>query len=212
MKGVDHRDEISMTDITTGVWFSMFEDFEYNPLLPLIKPPYVHTTIRKTDLGDAEEWKYGSWKPKLQPAEFELKNLGDLKIKDIEQVLQAIEYLNFVDWFNGTNPVRQMAVKGIYNNFAEYNSFIDKYISSSDRAKGSTDSTFKDEVKAEANRLLKPLYRNPYLDRSKRGKNAQGKTKKVGGKLTEEGEKILFKWLSISNQDPTLINSVKLEA
>ena len=43
-------------------------------------------------------------------------------------------------------------------------------------------------------------------------KNAQGKTKKVGGKLTEEGEKILFKWLSISNQDPTLINSVKLEA
>ena len=59
MKGVDHRDEISMTDITTGVWFSMFEDFEYNPLLPLIKPPYVHTTIRKTDLGDrrVEVWK-----------------------------------------------------------------------------------------------------------------------------------------------------------
>ena len=68
------------------------------------------------------------------------------------------------------------------------------------------------QTKEEAYKLTKPLYRNPYLDRSKRGKNQKGKTKKVGGKLTDEGKDILLDWIRRTNQPLELKDSVIYEA
>ena len=85
MFGVDHRDTISMTDITTGIWLTMFEDFEYNPLLPLIKPPAVITN---------QQWKWGSFAPRLESAEFEITDFKKTSINEVNKVLQAVEYLH----------------------------------------------------------------------------------------------------------------------
>ena len=35
------------------------------------------------------------------------------------KVLQALEYLEIVDFFNGRNPLRQMVVKNIYNKYTD---------------------------------------------------------------------------------------------
>ncbi len=196
MKGVDHRTDISMTDITTGIWLTMFEDFEYNPLLPLIKPPAVITN---------EDWKWGSFAPRLKPAEFEIDDFKKSFIDDVQKVLQALEYLQFVDFFNGRNPLRQMAVKGIYNRYIDYLSFWNAWDSESDLAKGEINS-LRSQVRDQAQRIKMPLYRNPYLDRGKRG------GKKVGGKLTDKGENILIEWLSKTNQPLELLDSVRYEA
>ena len=196
MFGVDHRDTISMTDITTGIWLTMFEDFEYNPLLPLIKPPAVITN---------QQWKWGSFAPRLKPAEFEIDDFKKTSINEVNKVLQAVEYLHFVDFFNGRNPLRQMAVKGIYNRYVDYLGFWNAWESESDRAKGSIDS-LRSQVKDQTQRLKTPLARNPYLDRSKRG------GKKVGGRLTDEGVQILFDWVSKTNQPLELLDSVRYEA
>ena len=210
LKGVDHRDNISMKSITEGMWLTMLEAFDYNPLLPLVKPPFVHTD---------EFWKYGSYAPRLKPAQFELANFTQTELNNVMKVLQAVDYLNHCDWFNGVNPLRHMAVKGIYNKYADYISFWDEY--SSDQAKGLTDDDLgfgsdlvglAHQTKEQAYKLAKPLYRNPYLDRSKRGKNQKGKTKKVGGRLTDEGTEILFDWIRRTNQPLELLDSVRYEA
>ena len=82
--------------------------------------------------------------PRLKPAQFELANFTQTELNNVMKVLQAVDYLNHCDWFNGVNPLRHMAVKGIYNKYADYISFWDEY--SSDQAKGLTDDELGLEV------------------------------------------------------------------
>jgi hypothetical protein len=175
MQGVDHRDDLSMTDITTGIWLTMFEDYDYNPIRLLIKPPVLSDQQQYDELGFTKT-----------------------QINDVMKVLQALEYLEIVDFFNGRNPLRQMVVKNIYNKYTDYISFWDKY----------NDSTeFADEIKKQADKLKTPLYRNKFLDRS--NKKYVGNR---GGKLTDEGVQVLFDWVHKTNQSLDLLDSVKYEA
>ncbi len=175
MQGVDHRDELSMTDITTGIWLTMFEDYDYNPIRLLIKPPVISDQQQYDELGFTKT-----------------------QINDVMKVLQALEYLEIVDFFNGRNPLRQMVVKDIYNKYADYQSFWDKYHDSNEVA---------EKVKWQASKLKTPLYRNKFLDRS--NKKYVGNR---GGKLTDEGVQVLFDWVHKTNQSLDLLDSVKYEA
>ena len=186
MQGVDHRDELSITDITTGIWLTMFEDYDYNPIRLLIKSPVVPA------------FKYGNPINHSPQQQYDESDFTKTQINDVVKVLQALEYLGIVDFFNGRNPLRQMVVKNIYNKYTDYISFWDKYHDSTE---------FADEVKKQADKLKTPLYRNKFLDRS--NKKYVGNR---GGKLTNEGEEVLIDWLLKTNQSLDLLDSVKYEA
>jgi len=190
MQGVDHRDELSITDITTGIWLTMFEDYDYNPIRLLIKSPVVPVHPLMTGLKLP--------KPIHPPAEYDESDFTKTQINDVMKVLQALEYLEIVDFFNGRNPLRQMVVKNIYNKYTDYLSFWAKYDDSTE---------FADEIKKQADKLKTPLFRNKFLDRS--NKKYVGNR---GGKLTDEGVQVLFDWVHKTNQSLDLLDSVKYEA
>ena len=98
-----------------------------------------------------------------------------------------------------------MVVKNIYNKYADYQSFWNKY-NETDHDK-SRESDFVTELKAQADKLKTPLFRNKFLDRS--NKKYVGNR---GGKLTDEGVQVLFDWVHKTNQSLDLLDSVKYEA
>ncbi|MDG1739923.1 MAG: hypothetical protein P8H47_00730 [Candidatus Actinomarina sp.] len=191
MQGVDHRDQLSVNDITKGIWLTMFEDYDYNPVRLLIKSPVV------SDL------KYGTINDSKQ--QYDESDFTKTQINDVVKVLQALEYLEFVDFFDGDKPLRHMVVKNIYNKYADYQSFWNKY-NETDHDK-SRESDFVTELKAQADKLKTPLFRNKFLDRS--NKKYVGNR---GGKLTDEGVQVLFDWVHKTNQSLDLLDSVKYEA
>ena len=205
--GVNQSNEFSFTDIGTAMWLALFKKFNYNPLMPLVNPPmrlrtYPNVTTNKLDIEPLArssehhtlmgEWNIYDVEPTTVGV---LKKLSDegYDFKDVLKVYEAIEYLQFVDWFNGRNTLQFLASKYALTDYEIWNNFLEMM----------NDKEYKAEVQSRADKLKQPLARNKYLKRYGSGNR--------GGYITDEGIDIWAKWIIFSGQDPELLNSVRYE-
>jgi len=178
------------------MWLALFKKFNYNPLMPLVKPP-MRVRVEPLARSNEHHKLMGEW----NIYDVEATTVGVLKklndegytFKDVHKVYEAIEYLQFVDFFNGRNTLQFLASKYALTDYEIWNNFLEMM----------NDKEYKAEVQSRADKLKQPLARNKYLKRYGSGNR--------GGYITDEGIDIWAKWIIFSGQDPELLDSVRYE-
>ena len=194
LEGITREHDLIFEDIWSACWLGLFQQFNFNPLMSLIKP--------QARSWEKEPFEYMS-KTSVKPTTLILdteKEMG-FKATEINAVLLAERYLKFVDFFNGNDPMKWLAVEGIFTDWKHYNLFEKNVINEKTRKQAHYELAKKRE------RTIKT-----YLGRARELEVlSKVGTGNRGGKLTKKGEKILVNYVLYTNQNKKVLDSVKYE-
>jgi hypothetical protein len=190
---VYRSDELNSEDIYWAIWYVLFHDYNWDAPNLLIKKQ-----VRTYEKG--YEYFTKSNKP-LAPI-LTNENLEELGItnKELNQTLLACEYLNFVDFFNGSETLNWLSVAPVFENSKSYKKFLDNVVDEEDRKPDHY------ELAQKRKRTMKT-----YVNRIDPKIMVRWGTGIMGGKLTDRALEVLTKYLVATNQPVELLDSVRLE-
>lgn len=194
LQGITREHELIFEDIWKACWLGLFKEFNFNPLMSLIKP---HARIWVKD-----EYEYMT-KSLTNHVTLELNTKKEMgfSITELNAVLLAEKYLRYVDFFKGNEPVKWLAVEGIFTDWKHYQNFETNVVNETTRKKAHW------EIAKKRERTTKT-----YLQRSRElGILTKVGTGNRGGNLTKKGREILEKYVLYTEQDKRVLESVKYE-
>ena len=194
LKGITREHELIFEDIWKTCWLGLFKEFNFNPLMSLIKPQ-ARTWVK-------DEFEYMT-KSSIKPTTLVLNTKKEMgfSFKELNAVLLAEKYLRYVDFFKGNEPVKWLAVEGIFTDWKHYQHFEKYVVNETTRKKAHW------EIAKKRERTTKT-----YLQRSRElGILTKVGTGNRGGNLTKKGREILEKYVLYTEQDKRVLESVKYE-
>lgn len=196
-RGLQWEDDLASKDLYYYIWYLLYADYNYDPLNLIIKKQTV------TYEEDEEYWYMSKSEKPVAPVltNENYKELG-ITYKEVEDTLFACEYLNYVAFSNSVGKLdfKWFSVLPMFEDISRYKKFL---------VNVEEKSTRKDnhwEIAQKLERTAKTYLNNvdPKIFES-------FGTEYDGGKFTDRGKEVLEKYLTATNQDSNLIQSVYSE-